>query len=114
MLAKDQPARVAAAYYYHKPVVVTRAGGRIECVQEGRTGRVVVPGHPATLARCLDELLDDPARLAEMGAAGRAWYDAHRAQEEQTLIDMYSRLVENRSAGRLKDWKTGRLQERRA
>jgi len=60
------------------------------------TGRVIEPGHPATLARCLDEMLSDPARLARMGAAGRAWYDARRATEERTLIEMYLRLANKR------------------
>jgi glycosyltransferase involved in cell wall biosynthesis len=103
----DQTARVAAAYYYSKPVVVTRFGALPECVVEGRTGYVVEPGHPTPLARRLEELLDDPARLAQMGAAGRAWYDTQCAQEERTLIDVYARLAERRAmperAGQLSD-----------
>ena len=91
-----QSALIAAAYYFRKPVVVTRTGALPEYVEDGLTGRVIEPGHPATLARCLDEMLHDPARLARMGAAGRAWYDAHRAAEERTLIEMYLRLANKR------------------
>ena len=88
-----QSALIAAAYYFHKSVVVTRSGALPEYVEEGRTGCVVEPGHPPTLARCLEAMLDDPARLAQMGAAGRAWYDAQRAAERRTLIQMYDRLA---------------------
>jgi glycosyltransferase involved in cell wall biosynthesis len=92
-LDATQSALVAAAYYFRKPVIVTRAGALPEYVQEGRTGYVVEPGDPAALARRLQALLGDPARAAQMGAAGRAWYDAQRAQEERALTEMYERLV---------------------
>jgi starch synthase len=88
-----QSALIAAAYYFRKPVVVTRSGALPEYVEEGRTGHVVEPGHPPTLARCLERMVDDPARLAQMGDAGRAWYDARRAEEKRTLIQMYERLA---------------------
>jgi glycosyltransferase involved in cell wall biosynthesis len=88
-----QSALVAAAYYFHKPVVVTRAGALPEYVEQGRTGYVVEPGDPTALARRLDELLGDPERLARMGAAGRAWYDAQRGAEERTLLAMYGGLA---------------------
>ena len=93
-----QSALIAAAYYFHKPVVVTRAGALPEYVADGLTGRVVEPGHPAALARCLDEMLNDPARLARMGTAGRAWYESHRAAEEHALIEMYRRLTQTKPA----------------
>lgn len=88
-----QSALIAAAYYFRKPVVVTHAGALPEYVENGVTGMVVEPGHPAALARCLEELLSDQAGLARMGAAGRAWYDAQRVLEERTLSEMYSRLA---------------------
>jgi glycosyltransferase involved in cell wall biosynthesis len=88
-----QSALVAAAYYFRKPVVVTHAGALPEYVEDGVTGAVVEPGHPAALARCLEELLGDPEHLARMGAAGRAWYDTQRAREERALSEMYDRLA---------------------
>jgi glycosyltransferase involved in cell wall biosynthesis len=93
-----QSALIAAAYYFRKPVVVTRTGALPEYVADGLTGCVVEPGHPAALARCLDEMLNDSARLARMGTAGRAWYESHRAAEERTLIEMYRRLTQTRPA----------------
>jgi glycosyltransferase involved in cell wall biosynthesis len=104
----SQPARVAAAYYYYKPVVVTRSVALPECVEEGVTGYVVEPGHPATLARRLDRLLGTPERLARMGTAGRAWYDDRREREEGILLAMYTRLADGRSVQRgTRAWKRG-------
>ena len=93
-----QSALIAAAYYFRKPVLVTRTGALPEYVADGLTGRVVEPGHPAALARCLDGMLSDLDRLARMGAAGRAWYEAHRAAEERTLVGMYRRLAHREPA----------------
>jgi glycosyltransferase involved in cell wall biosynthesis len=88
-----QSAQVASAYYFHKPVIVTRTGALPEYVEEGRTGHVVEPGQPGPLSRCIAALLGDPDRLAEMGATGRAWYDEQRRNEAQTLLQMYDRIA---------------------
>ncbi len=87
-----QSALVAAAYYFRKPVIVTRSGALPEYVKDGETGYIVEPGHPAALARRLDDMLSDPARLARMGAAGRAWYDARRKDETEELLRMYQKV----------------------
>ncbi len=88
-LDATQSALVAAAYYFRKPVVVTRTGVLPEYVEDDQTGRVIEPGHPASLARCLEDMLSDPIRLAQMGTAGRTWYDAYREMETATLLEMY-------------------------
>ena len=88
-----QSALIAAAYYFRKPVLVTRTGALPEYVEDGQTGCVVEPSHPATLARCLAEMLGDPAALACMGAEGHAWYDSRRSVEGQTLVAMYRRVA---------------------
>lgn len=54
-----------------KPVLtVLDAGGVTEFVQDGINGRTVAPTE-AALAQALDEMLADPARLAQMGAAAQ-------------------------------------------
>lgn len=54
-----------------KPVLtVSDAGGVTEFVQDGVNGRTVAPTE-AALAQALDELLADPARLSQMGAAAQ-------------------------------------------
>ncbi len=95
----SQSALVAAAYFFRKPVVVTQAGALAEYVENGRTGFVVEPDHPPGMARCLSAALSDPARLAEMGAAGRAWYEQRRVAEEQDLLQMYERVAREQGGG---------------
>jgi glycosyltransferase involved in cell wall biosynthesis len=53
------------------PVVVTRAGGSPEAMRDGETGLLAEPGDAAALAQQAIALLNDPARRARMGAAGR-------------------------------------------
>ena len=88
-----QTALIAAAYYFRKPVVVTRVGALPEYVEEGRTGWVVEPQQPEQLAHTLDCALADPSRLTNMGAAGRAWYDRQRKAEWTALLNMYKRVA---------------------
>ena len=92
-----QTALIAAAYFFRKPVVITRTGALPEYVDDGYTGCVMEPDHPASLARCLEEMVSDPVRLAQMGSAGRLWYDAQRAAEMRTLTEMYQRLAKRAS-----------------
>ncbi|HKB26083.1 MAG TPA: glycosyltransferase family 4 protein, partial [Methylomirabilota bacterium] len=60
-----------------RAVVATSAGGVPEIVVHGETGLLVPPADPRALAAAVRELLDDPARAARLGAAGR-----RRAQAE--------------------------------
>ncbi|MCL4294793.1 MAG: glycosyltransferase family 4 protein [Anaerolineae bacterium] len=94
-LDATQSALIPAAYFFRKPVIVTYTGALPEYVEPGRTGWLVEADHPPSLARCLDAALANPAHLAEMGAAGRAWYDRQRTAEQQVLERMYERLVED-------------------
>ena len=84
-----QSALIAAAYFFHKPVIVTHVGALPEYVVAGATGFVVEPNHPPSLARALAEAFADPARLRAMGAAGRAWYERRRAEELHGLLALY-------------------------
>ena len=55
------------------PVVAGDSGGAPEAVQEGRTGTVVDGRDIVAVAAACVDLLDDPARRVEWGAAGQAW-----------------------------------------
>ena len=88
----SQSALVAAAYFFRKPVVVSDAGALAEYVVEGETGWVVPRGDAQALAEALHDALGDPQRLAEMGRAGRDWYERQRQAEEEALQAMYSRM----------------------
>jgi type III pantothenate kinase len=60
-----------------RPVVSTRRGGPSETVIDGVTGFLVDPRDDAALAARTLDLLRDPARRAQMGAAGRQHVEAH-------------------------------------
>jgi glycosyltransferase involved in cell wall biosynthesis len=92
-IGATQSALIPAAYFFCKPVIVALSGALDEYVEDGKTGWMVEPEHPPSLARCLSAALSDVDRLARMGAVGRAWYDARRDAEEQVLRRMYEDLA---------------------
>jgi glycosyltransferase involved in cell wall biosynthesis len=53
------------------PVVSTYSGGVPEYVEDGRTGILVARGDAEELALAIGQLIDNPARAASMGEAGR-------------------------------------------
>ncbi len=55
------------------PVVAGNSGGAPETVLEGETGLVVDGRNVDEIATAITDILGDPARAAEMGAAGRRW-----------------------------------------
>ncbi len=55
------------------PVVVAGQGGPRDAMKDRVTGRVVDPMNAHTLAEAIDTLTDDPARLARMARAARAY-----------------------------------------
>jgi glycosyltransferase involved in cell wall biosynthesis len=57
------------------PVVATAAGGIPEAVTDRTTGRLVPPRNPEALADALLEALQDPARRAAWGRAGRRRFE---------------------------------------
>jgi glycosyltransferase involved in cell wall biosynthesis len=64
---------VLEAQNSYVPCVVPEAFAFTETVRDGETGRHVPAYDAATLAGVLTEMLSDPARLAEMGAAGHTY-----------------------------------------
>ena len=54
-----------------RPVVGSAVGGLLDTIVPGVTGELVPPRDPDRLAAVLRELLDDPARRAAYGRAGR-------------------------------------------
>jgi glycosyltransferase involved in cell wall biosynthesis len=60
------------AMNYAKPVIGCHAGGVAEVIEQGQTGLLVDPGDAADLAEGIVSLLRSPARLREMGLAGRS------------------------------------------
>jgi glycosyltransferase involved in cell wall biosynthesis len=70
-VSEGMPVTILEAMAAAVPVVATIAGGIPELVSDGATGLLVPPHDPNALAAAILNLLQDPARRAAMGAAGR-------------------------------------------
>lgn len=66
------------------PAVASAAGGADEVVTDGETGVLVDPGDAGRIAEALVRLDADRDRLARMGRAARACYEAHPGWAETT------------------------------
>jgi len=73
MSSLDEGFGIAAleAMAFGLPVVATNVGGVSELVEDGRTGRLVVPADSQALAECLSELLLNSELRSRMGSAAR-------------------------------------------
>lgn len=60
------------AMAHRRAVIATTAGGLPDKVRQGVSGWLVAPGDAAALAGAISGALGEPARLATMGAEGRA------------------------------------------
>jgi glycosyltransferase involved in cell wall biosynthesis len=69
-------------------VAATAVGGTGELVQEGVTGALAAKGDADGLAAAIEAVLADPARAAELGAAGR-----REAEQKLSLERMAGDLV---------------------
>lgn len=69
------------------PVLGVRSGAMPERVTDGETGRLVPPGDAAAMARALQELEGDRARLHAMGRAGRRHVE-HHFSWRRTITDL--------------------------
>jgi L-malate glycosyltransferase len=83
---------VLEAMASHLPVVVTAVGGNPEMVRHGIDGLLVPRGDVSGAAAALLQILDDPARAAAMGAAGRMRVE-ERYRLSQT-VEIYGRLYQ--------------------
>jgi glycosyltransferase involved in cell wall biosynthesis len=89
----SQSALVAAAYFFQKPVIVSRVGALPEYVVDGETGWIIPPNDPQALAETLRMALSDQSRLARMGMAGQGWYERRRRADKLVLKAAYSALA---------------------
>ena len=81
-----------------KPCVAFRMGPMPEVVEEGSTGLLAEPLSAESLAHNIKSLLDDPARSAAMGAAGRDRVQNyfHADQMAERLGELYRRIYQRR------------------
>jgi glycosyltransferase involved in cell wall biosynthesis len=78
-----------------RPVVASPYGGTPELVDDGVTGLLAHPDDTPAFAGTIAAILDDPARGARMGAAGRARVEASFSLERQVArcLDVYARAI---------------------
>lgn len=83
------------AWLRGKPVIGARTWGIMDVIADGVDGLLVPFGDPDQLAASLAALLDDPARAAAMGAAGRAKTLAvHTWEKKLPQVEaLYARLA---------------------
>jgi hypothetical protein len=83
------------------PTVATRVGGLTDSILDGKTGVLVEPSNPASLAEGILRLLRDPERARQYGAAGRehmlAAFTLRRTGER--LAKLYRHELDRRKAG---------------
>jgi glycosyltransferase involved in cell wall biosynthesis len=89
------PVNVIEAMACGRPVVVTHVGGSPELVEQGRTGYVVPPRDPVSMADAVQHLLSKDSIREEMGRAGRERAERlfHRDVYAQKVMNLYEQVL---------------------
>ncbi len=86
------PVSILEAMAAEKPVVATRVGSVDKAVHDGRSGYLVSPGSEEELAGRLIELLQDRARAADFGCAGRQYVIEYASIQQ--MVTGYEKMLE--------------------
>jgi L-malate glycosyltransferase len=89
---------ILEAMWFGCPSVSTRVGGIPEVIDDAATGCLVPFGDPLALAAAVQELLEDPARRAAMGAAAR--HAARTRFSAETIVPQYEAVYRRAIASR--------------
>jgi glycosyltransferase involved in cell wall biosynthesis len=82
-------------------IVATAVDGNAEAVEDGVNGLLTPPGDPQAMADALLRLLDDPALVRRMGAAGRARVEEFGARKMvEDIAALYETLLTERNLPR--------------
>jgi glycosyltransferase involved in cell wall biosynthesis len=94
-LEESLPLSILEAMASGRPVVATSVGGIPECVVDGVTGRLVVPGKPEPLAAAIVDLLRNPTLRDAFGEAGRQRVTERFSTRSQVdrIEQIFSRMV---------------------
>lgn len=89
------PRGIFDAWALRRPVVSTRVGGVLDCVEEGVDALLAPPRDPAALAAALTTLLQDPARSEQMAEAGcqKTRRDCDPARIADAILDLYDSIL---------------------
>ena len=91
---------IAESFACGTPVLASNIGSMGELVEDGVTGRKFTAGDPASLAHGVEAMLADKARLRDMRANARSYFDAHLTEDQNSsqLLQIYQDVLA--SAGR--------------
>lgn len=95
---QDAPVNVLKeAMALELPVVSTYHGGIPELVEDGVSGLLVAERDAEAIAQALTTLIEHPERWPDMGAAGRAYVEAHYNLDllNDRLVTLYQQLIAN-------------------
>jgi glycosyltransferase involved in cell wall biosynthesis len=89
---------LAIAHAFGKPVVSTDVGGIPEVLDHGRTGLLISPRDPSSLAEAVVTLLKDQDLRREMGqnALQKAWSELSWVPIARKTLGVYQKAYENR------------------
>jgi glycosyltransferase involved in cell wall biosynthesis len=81
------------------PIVATEVSGTVQAMVPNETGILVPPGDAQRLVKAIEQVLSDPARAQEMGAAARRRVEAEFSAQEQAdeHLALYHRLLNGSS-----------------
>lgn len=94
----SQSGVIPVAYAFKKPVVVTNVGALPEIVDDGKTGFIVPPKDPRTLAEAIIKLLKDEKLRKEMGEAGykKLKTDMSWDKISKITIEVYKKVLKDK------------------
>lgn len=80
-----------------KPVVASRLEGIEELIQSGKTGLMVEPNNPESLAKGLFDVLSDPVKAKQMGEAGYEFAKEKFSADKncRQIMEIYERILKN-------------------
>ena len=89
------PRTLVEAFGCGLPVIASRIGALAELVEDKVTGLLFEPGDPQSLAEAMRWALEHPAKMAAMGMAARAKYEANFTAEQnyRQLMTIYEGAI---------------------
>ncbi|PKN63274.1 MAG: colanic acid biosynthesis glycosyltransferase WcaL [Deltaproteobacteria bacterium HGW-Deltaproteobacteria-15] len=92
------PTVIMEALSARVPVVATNVAGVSEVIQDGLTGKLVLPDNPSSLARAIREMTTDRSRAIEMAEEGRKLV-LRQFDPERNCRALFHLMVQTSSSG---------------